>query len=208
VKQNKGNILAIVLTLFLAVSLGISGYLIIQNQQLKNASVEKGLSSLTPTPTIIDETAIRITFTSISELETLAKTLDGLIKTATYSEIAELITQTEIVCNSQKPYNPPVCLGLADGKKTSGFSIGRYQSEGSTISKEAYIKDLSNYLRTNKNLSYLGQITATPSGLVWLDNTNNSFLAFFVNNNSGKWRLDLTLFGQATPDILNLEKFW
>ncbi|OGG07372.1 hypothetical protein A2872_03570 [Candidatus Gottesmanbacteria bacterium RIFCSPHIGHO2_01_FULL_42_12] len=61
---------------------------------------------------------------------------------------------------------------------------------------------------TNKNLVYFGQITATPSGLVWLDKNNNNFVAFFVENKSGQWLLTSTIFGQATANIVNLEKFW
>src|SRR3989344_3333975 len=143
-----------------------------------------------------------------TELEALANKLDGLLKKGSFSQVANLITKIEVTCDSKRPYNPQVCNAVNDGVIKSGFSIGRYQSEGTTLSAEEYIKSLSSNFMTNKNLVYFGQITATPSGLVWLDKNNNNFVAFFVENKSGQWLLTSTIFGQATANIVNLEKFW
>ena len=147
------------------------------------------------------------------QLESVITQLKQLIANQNFTQIANLIQQTEITCDSQGPYyNPEFCKDIPDGGKKSGYSVGYYQSEGTTQDKDTFISGLRTFFMGNEHPSYLGAIISntpsSPSGLIWKNTSNNGFLSFFVIKTTTSWIINGTLIGDALPEILRLEKFW
>lgn len=94
-----------------------------------------------------------------------------------------------------------ICEGAAKGVVKEGFSIGYNQSEGTTLTRDNYLKTVSDYIKTNGPFSYQGSLVSGDKGVaVFLNPKKDHILVFPMKKNGETWEMNHLLVGGTFGD--------